>query len=280
MNGRYRLSPLRTALCAALTSVALTSCAPQTPQIIGGRPTSPSKLAAVVGLTYNNERQPKCTASLIAPTMVLTAAHCICRVRPTHVFVGDDANALSGPTSGLYYHVVDVRSGLVCGQETSRSGVDVAVVEIANEVKNVHPLRFAPAPLIDEARGFRIVGFGAVDPDGRVFTHRKMEAAIGVMSHSCSVADSEQYGCQVGQEIVAGRPLTTDTCVGDSGGPLLVAPDATAGRPSSSTLFLAGVTSRSVDDAETVCGGGGIYERLRPQVVTWVLRAMESMAAS
>jgi secreted trypsin-like serine protease len=258
--------------------------------IVGGVGVAPGALAQVVGITYRSEATPRCTGTLIAANIVLTAAHCVCAIdgngnvqdlRPTNVYVGDDPRRVRRG-SRPYYQVVDRRIALRCNRDTSRTGVDIAVLKLNTPVRNVDPVDFAPDSLTDRATGFRIVGFGATNLAGTAIDYRKREARVPSLSNACAGTtggrdDSAAYGCQPGEEIVAGRTDTPDTCFGDSGGPLLVSSDGDGGTASSNALMIAGVTSRSVRPAASHCGAGGVYERLRPPVRVWIDAALRSL---
>src|SRR5260370_33086108 len=81
-------------------------------------------------------------------------------------------------------------------------------------------------------------------------------------------------GCHVsvkpGGELGAGG-MGIDTCPGDSGGPLYLLTDYGS--------LLAGVTSRSYDNASVACGEGGIYER-PDKIVEWIERAAGAAGAA
>ena len=69
--------------------------------------------------------------------------------------------------------------------------------------------------------------------------------------------DNVTYGCDVGLELVAGRPLLArDSCTGDSGGPFYVL-DKTGNQ-----WLLAAATSRATDSSMSSCGDGGVYVRV------------------
>lgn len=271
-------------LLAVAATAGLGSCAAMLATsgagIYDGEETFPGRFQAVVGITYDSARYPRCTGTLIAADMVLTAAHCVCDQRPSHVFVGDDPRVGYGPTSGLYYAVKDLRIGLVCGVESSADGVDIAVLRLVTSVPKITPFVPASNAEIDEARSATIVGFGSVDVDGWNSDFRKREGLVPILSPNCSGRVSENYGCQERQEIVAGRPGSPDSCSGDSGGPILVRPKRPDPKAPDGDWRLAGVTSRAVLNSDSACGGGGVYERLRPVTWVWIQRAMGSMKSA
>lgn len=250
-------------------------------EIVDGKPVRAGALLAVVGITRGLQRTPSCTGTLVAPNLVLTAAHCVCDGIASNVFVGTDPGATQGPAAGLYYRVTAHREGLVCGSGDARTGMDLAVLKLNADVRDVAPIRLAPDSLIARARSYRVVGFGTIDRDGVVMATSKQEAAVPVINRDCRGGVPEastRFGCQPGRETVAGERHTPDTCSGDSGGPLLVAADGSAGVASSNAFLLAGVTSRSVTPAPRACGYGGIYERTDSEAARWITRAMAELS--
>ena len=68
---------------------------------------------------------------------------------------------------------------------------------------------------------------------------------------SSYTACSDDAECPFGEVCVDFECLATDTCAGDSGGPVYAEVDG--------TLYLVGVVSRGVATSPTYCGEGGIY---------------------
>ena len=250
-----------------------------TPKIIDGTRVAKGALMGVMGLTRPGDWVPSCTATLIAQDVALTAGHCFCGPHPTNGdgYVGEDASVIGG----LYYKIVDVKPAPVCMGDIPK-GPDLAVVRFKVPVRNVSPVPYAPVALPDMAKEFRVSGFGAIDRDSTVYTWQKREAVVQKINGDCTGMEngrpaSDVYGCRTGTEIVAGQRRSPDTCTGDSGGPLLVAADGTGGKPSTPSLMLAGVTSRSVVNVPQPCGFGGVYVRLSDNAQSFVAKAVASL---
>jgi len=192
-----------------------------------------------------------CTGTLIAPGVVLTAGHC--EALHTRIFIGNDVGK-KGREVRVSRHVRHPRWD-------ERYHNDLMLLILAEKVKSVEPRRLASAAIVDAALDGRVVGFGTTDLAGQKGYGVKRYADVPIVSQACKgtvngQADSGVYGCHIGKEIVAGKPLLLrDTCRGDSGGPFYVA-------DGHKRWFLAGVTSRGTDLATTMCGDGGLYVRV------------------
>jgi V8-like Glu-specific endopeptidase len=183
---------------------------------------------AVVGLV--DTHGVGCSGTLIAPHVVLTAAHCVQGATPhgaIHVLFGSDA-------TGTQLDIADVHVHPQFDPATFTD--DLALLAIANDAPaSTTPI--APLPPTPDASlagaSVTLVGFGETAADaGDMGTKRKGTATIGTVAASTFT-------------LVA---APSHPCAGDSGGPAL---STVAG-----TTYVAGVTSHGdsacvADDTDT-----------------------------
>jgi secreted trypsin-like serine protease len=218
-------------------------------RIIGGTAVPASEFLDCVAV--GSDTQWGCTGTLVAPDVVLTAAHC--EMLHTRVFVGRDVNKPG--------RVFKVKKFVRHAKFDRRFNNDLMLLILEKKVTGVKPRAMAPAALIDKATMARLVGFGSTRLDGLGMLGAKLQTDVPIVSAGCDGklngrADSQVYGCHLNREIVAGKPLLLhDSCKGDSGGPLFI-------KDAKGQWLLAGVTSRGTDLATTMCGDGGLYVRV------------------
>jgi len=218
-------------------------------RIVGGQPVTGTEFLDCVAV--GSDAQWGCTGTLIARNVVVTAGHCADFA--TRVCFGND---VTQPT-----RVVAVKKRVRHPKYHMGRQNDLLVLVLAENVDNVPPRGLAAKSLIDKASDGRAVGFGATDPTGFFGYGIKRQVDVPIASPDCRGKakghdDHSAYGCDVGVEFVAGRPLLErDSCKGDSGGPFYV-------QDAKKKWFLAGATSRATTSAMNTCGDGGIYVRV------------------
>jgi len=220
--------------CAADVGVA---------RIYGGVATNAYPAVVALDITSAGGAVVQCSGSLIAPTVVLTAGHCLS--------FGPSAAVVSVIPDGV--HVV--RYGAIGWAVNPRFDFDVAAVaDAAIVVLAVPVLDVDPFPLAAVSPRPRttatIVGFGddasgvsGVKRAGTVILRRCPRAMPRIGIHRGQLAES-----------LCWRPRRSlpDTCQGDSGGPLLV------------DGVLAGVTSGGFPNCPGVVSWDTDVAQLRP----------------
>ncbi|MDQ6680520.1 MAG: trypsin-like serine protease [Pseudomonadota bacterium] len=201
-------------------------------------------------VAVGSDGQWGCTGTLIAPKVVLTAGHCADFA--TRIFIGSD---VTQPGT-----VIKVRRRVRHPQYHQGKHNDLMVLILEKNAEGVAPRAFARRALIDQATDGRVMGFGNTDATGSFGYGQKRFVDVPIASPGCrgqvdGEDDNVTYGCDVGLELVAGRPLLArDGCTGDSGGPFYL--------QSGDRWLLAAATSRATDSSINSCGDGGVYARV------------------
>ncbi len=218
-------------LGAALLLTSLLAGSPDHSGIFGGDPVESGAWPAVVTIRTSK----LCTGTLVAPNLVLTAAHCFTPA-PSGVIHVDFGDSIGDPDFTLVATDWATHPDFCLPDTCDRDLHDFAWVRLPVDV-DVTPIlpitdQLEYDELMVDGHALTFVGFGE---DEAQVTGIKREVASNITSFNES-----------GREFRAGGD-GKDTCFGDSGGPSL-------GQLADGTWRLAGVLSRGGD-----CGKGGIY---------------------
>ena len=251
-----RSALLVAALLAPLAAHAGSGSAP----VIGGTDAPAGKYPDVAA-TMAPDGYQECTGTLVAPTIVLTADHCIDvggggrPASPSAVVVG--TSTLARKTDGDIIQVT-ARTGYPNGRRT----YDVGVLVLAQASRMTpRPLATGWASLdIKNGAAAILAGYGAVDRNSTMYKNELQEAETVITDAGCTTSAGCNSLAKPNGELGAGG-MGIDTCPGDSGGPLYLV--------TSYGTFLAGVTSRGYDDNQFDCSEGGIYTR-PDKIADWI----------
>jgi secreted trypsin-like serine protease len=237
-------------------------------QVVGGTQAAPGEYPAQA---FVDNGLASCGGSLMAPTKVLTAAHCVTFEGTTldipapsfHLCLGQ--TNISSCQSANTYGVSSVEHNASYDASSARS--DVALLTLNR------PAPFTPLPLAapspqPAAPGVnaRIIGWGQTSESGST-SNNLLKADVPIVSDAQCDTDyqaprsgSEQFDSAT---MICAGDGTHDTCAGDSGGPMMVSDGA--------RLVLIGVTSWGEGCARMAFPG--VYARVGSEPLNGWVRA-------
>ncbi len=243
-----------------LSETALTRATRNMARVVGGQRVPKGAYPSCVAVGSNT--QWFCTGVLIHKKVVLTAAHCTGDIK--RIFIG--GRQVYFPEEGSkIVPVSEVHTNPDYFQAAPWH--DIAVLILEEEVE-FEPVLIADKNSVDKEDTMNLVGFGSDDPNGVTGYGTKREAlAIKLPTNDLSEDEIRSVELEHGfthdyEFHVGSRHQPTDTCYGDSGGPVyLTDPDG--------KQIVAGLTSRGASSNSIDCGQVGIYTRIHPYL-NWI----------
>lgn len=189
--------------------------------IIGGTPAPANAYPFTVFVEHNSGSLAWCAGSLIAPTVVLTAAHCIYRFPLSQARLWVGANHLVDD----FGDEIEIIGFIAHPDYEEFSTNDLAVIILA-EPSSVPPIRLASAVhanLATPGRPLTAVGWGVQDVTDEDIVNDLTEVTVPVVDDATCVAALAATGSPIAvvpATMICAGGEGVDTCKWDSGGPL------------------------------------------------------------
>lgn len=247
--------------------------------IVNGQATAQGAFAAVGALLmrgidrYGDAMGTLCTGTLIAPDVVLSAAHCVepggngstvryyFSLAEDVALAGQHPSDIPGPTYEVREAVAHPAYAVVLQDGLARAN-DVSLLFLSDPVPGVTPSQLLAEDEASLQAGtvVSIVGYGLDGPPRA----RRPGHRLGIKRDALSMINEiGTYEMQVGD-----RAPVPQKCLGDSGGPTyVVTPEGER---------LAGVTSRAYD--RSGCMRGGVDTLIAP-LRPWLLQTLAAACA-
>jgi trypsin len=233
MSGRRRQRIIALLACAgALTVAAVPAPASAEPvarsSVVGGFPADPAEFPFAVAIFRKGHLH--CGGSVIAPTKILTAGHCVDGFNLANFEVVTGRPDLRNTSSG---QMIPVTSGRVHPDFEQTGLHDVAVLNLASPT-TAPPVALA-TPDLNNATTFpgaalQVAGYGATNPFGvklspllKTTIEQVRPDTRCLKAYTRDLFASESMICALGGPRKNGGhfKIHTSACSGDSGGPLV-----------------------------------------------------------
>ncbi|XP_063926216.1 trypsin-1-like isoform X2 [Zophobas morio] len=219
-------------------------------RIVGGRPTGINRYPWVARIVYDGHFH--CGASLITQDYVLTAAHCVRRLKRSkiRIILGDHDQSTTEDTPAKMRAVSAIIRHRNFDQESYNH--DIALLKLRKPVefsKNIRPICL-PTGKDPAGKTGTVVGWGRTT-EGGMLPNVVQEVEVPILTLSQCRAMKYRASRITSYMLCAGRGAM-DSCQGDSGGPLLV--------PNGDKYEIVGIVSWGVGCGRP--GYPGVYTRV------------------
>jgi secreted trypsin-like serine protease len=254
------------AVSACMAYVAAPAGAVFRPQVLGGAQATMARWPFIAALVQHNQNAfdgQFCGGSVIAPSVVLTAAHCVSGSSPSSTDVVTGRAQLSSNTGqrlGIRAIVVDP------SYNANTEHHDAALLLLSSPTRSpaVGLAGTSDGPLLTPGAPLSVAGWGLLDNNGDAPDLLHAATIEALRTGNCQNA----YGSDVAPSLMvcAGIPRAgaADACQGDSGGPLV-----SAGGGQTQLVGIVAFGGERCGDPSAP----GVYTRVSAEL-PWITRAL------
>jgi secreted trypsin-like serine protease len=194
-------------------------------RVIGGDNAPDHRFAYAQITLQRSGDDHQCGGSLIAPDLVLTAAHCSKWFSSIHVDRHD-----FGDTSDIYQIFEPIQTVFHPDFNVDTFRYDFAVVQLNGSVENVEPVHLnddESVPVMGYSMA--VIGWGAIDYSSKsnpvfpdVLQRGTVLSVPNAICEETTINGRSLYRDEIFPEMMCALSPGVDACIGDSGGPLIV----------------------------------------------------------
>ncbi|XP_066591878.1 transmembrane protease serine 9-like [Prorops nasuta] len=227
-------------------------------RIVGGRPTAPNRYPWVARLVYDGKFH--CGASLVNNDYVITAAHCVRKLKRSKIrvvlgdydqYVNTDGSAIMRAVSAVIRHR---------NFDMNSYNHDVALLRLRKTVKfskTIRPVCLPRAGSDPAGKEGTVVGWGRT-AEGGMLPGKVQEVQVPILTLA-QCRNMKYRANRITNNMICAGKGSQDSCQGDSGGPLLVY--------EGDKLEIAGIVSWGVGCGRP--GYPGVYTRVA-RYLNWI----------
>ncbi|KAK9878852.1 hypothetical protein WA026_003686 [Henosepilachna vigintioctopunctata] len=231
-------------------------------RIVGGQPTGPNRYPWIVRIMYNGRFH--CGASLLSKDYVLTAAHCIGKLKRSkiRVILGDYDQSTTSDSPAKLRHIVEVIRHR--NFDTKSYNHDIALLKLRKPVEFQENIKAVCLPQTIDPSGKlgTVIGWGRT-AEGGMLPNIVQEVQVPILSLSQCRAMRYPASRITPYMLCAGKGAM-DSCQGDSGGPLII--------QNNGKYEVVGIVSWGVGCGRP--GYPGVYTRVS-KYLSWLRRNLE-----
>ncbi|XP_049870792.1 trypsin-1-like isoform X2 [Pectinophora gossypiella] len=190
-------------------------------RIVGGMPAGVNRYPWMARIVYDG--QFHCGASVLTKEYVLTAAHCVRKLKRTkiRVILGDHDQTITSESAAIMRAVTSIVRHRSFDADSYNN--DIALLKLRKPIsfsKIIKPVCLPPASLEPAGKQGVVVGWGRTSAGGQL-PAIVQEVRVPILSLQQCRGMKYRASRITNNMLCAGR-ASTDSCQGDSGGPLLV----------------------------------------------------------